>query len=61
MTGRADRQPVWVPKELHQKLSDLASERELSITYFVSKLLEESIARLVPAAEITLTRKTGRP
>lgn len=57
MTGRADRQPVWVPRELHQRLTDLASERELSITYFVSKLLEESVARLKPAAEISLTRK----
>jgi hypothetical protein len=56
MTGRADRQPVWIPRDLHARLTELADERELSITYFASKLLAESIDRLKPAADVFLTR-----
>ena len=60
MTGRADRQPVWVPRDLHARLEALAHERELSITYFVSKLLEEAIDALTPADELRLTKKVGK-
>jgi hypothetical protein len=57
VTGRAERQPVWIPRELHRKLHALADERELSVTYFVSKLLEEALDALEPATELRLTRK----
>lgn len=46
-----------VPPELHERLTAEAHARRLNLNYFVTKLLEEGLDRLIPADEFTLTRR----
>ena len=47
---------IRLDPELYQKISVAAEERRVSKNYLVVKLLEESMDRLIPVAELKLTR-----
>lgn len=45
-----------LPVELHRRLADEAAARDVPTNYLVTRLLEESLERLIPVEELTLTR-----
>jgi len=49
---------VRLPDELHDQLKRAADERDLSVNYLVVKAVEQFLPKLIPAAELTLTRPT---
>ncbi len=48
-----------LPKELHEKLTEAAAERDLSANFLAVKALEEFLDNLVPADELRLTRNAS--
>lgn len=42
--------------DLHERLTEAAEERGLTLNWFVNRLCEEGMERLVPANELRLTR-----
>lgn len=51
---------IRLSEHLHQRLVIEAVERERSIAWMVSKLVEEGLERLIPVEEMTLTRPEKR-
>lgn len=47
---------IRIPESLHEKLTEAAKERELSVNYMVVRAVEEFIERLIPADELQLTQ-----
>lgn len=47
---------VRLPESLHEKLTEAASERDLSANYLVVRALEDYLEKLIPADELKLTR-----
>ena len=47
---------IRFPEDLHEQLRVAAEERDLSVNYLVVKAVEQFLPRLIPAAELTLTR-----
>lgn len=45
-----------LPKDLHARLHDAATDRDLSANFLAVKALEEFLDNLVPADELRLTR-----
>lgn len=43
--------------ELHRQLREYAEAMDLPLNFVVGKLLEEALARAIPAEEFTLTRR----
>ena len=47
---------IRFPEEIHEKLVQAAEERDLSVNYLVVKAVADFLPRLIPDAELTLTR-----
>jgi predicted HicB family RNase H-like nuclease len=45
-----------IPKDVHERLTKAAKERELSVNYIAVKAIEEFLGRLIPVEEFKLTR-----
>lgn len=48
---------IRLPEHLHERLVEEAADRERSVAWMVSKLVEEGLERLIPAEEFSLTRR----
>lgn len=49
---------VRFPIDLHAELVQAAHDRDLSVNYLVVAACRDFLARLIPADQLTLTRKT---
>lgn len=56
MTERRVQLNVRIPVGLHERIEAAASERGMTMAWFVARLLDESLDRLIPADEIRLAR-----
>lgn len=45
-----------LPAELHDRLSEAADDRDVSINWLMTKAIEEFLDRLIPADEMRWTR-----
>lgn len=50
-------QSIRFEPALYQRIKDAASERGVSVNWLVEKLLAESLDRLIPVNEFSITRK----
>lgn len=48
-----------LPRELHEALSVEAEARDVSFNWFVCRLLDDAIGRLIPVDDLVLTRDRG--
>lgn len=50
-----------LPRELLARIDAAAADRDLGRNYLICKLLEEGLDRLIPASELSLTRRPRIP
>ena len=50
---------IRFPPELHEKLTQAAADRDLSINYIVVKAVEQFVERLLPVDEIKWTKDSA--
>lgn len=49
---------IRVPRDLHDRLSEAAFDRDLPINFLVVKAIEAMLDNLIPVEELRLTRST---
>lgn len=46
-----------IPRDLHERMDAAATERDVSLNYLAARAFEVFLAQLLPADQITWTRK----